>query len=346
MLTKMKLAALLVGLLLGASGAAAAGDKTDIVILINGDHITGEIANLSRGLLELKTDHAGTLEIEWDKILSIQSPHQFTVTTATGRRLVGSLKRSIDRSVIVSGVEGEQVFTTLELTGIEPLGRSFWAQLQGSVGAGFNYTRSSGVTQFTLNTDTTYRKTSSVIYLTGATTLTGQSGDTDYGSVGNAQLMYERYRGRRWFVAAMGQAETNEGLGLKLRSQGGGLVGARLVNTNRAQFQAAGGISGNREQGVDVPATTNLEGVLAMRMSYYTYDRPKTNLDLTFSYYPGLSDWGRQRLQLNSSAKRELWKDFFVALSLYDSFDSAPPNSTALRNDIGLTTTISWSYGS
>lgn len=342
----MRLAALFTALLLGTSGAAAAEDKTDIVILINGDHITGEISSLSRGLLAFKTDHAGTIQIEWDKILSLQSTHQFTVTTTTGRRLVGSLKRNIDRSIVVATEEGDQIFTMAELTEIETLGRSFWAQLQGSVGAGFNYTRSSGVSQFTLNSDTTYRRTSSVIYLTGATTLTGQSGDNDYGTVGNAQLSYERYRGRQWFVGGAGQAETNEGLGLKLRSQGAGVIGARLVNTNRAQFQIAGGLAGNREQGVDVPATTNVEGVVGLRMSYYTYDRPKTNLDTTFSYYPGLSDWGRQRLQLTSSAKRELWKDFFISLSLYDSFDSAPPNATALHNDIGITTTISWSYGS
>ena len=49
--------------------------------------------------------------------------------------------------------------------------------------------------------------------------------------------------------------------------------------------------------------------------SFYTYDRPKTNLDINLQYYPSLSDPGRQRVQLDAGVKRELWKDFFVALN-------------------------------
>ena len=37
------------------------------------------------------------------------------------------------------------------------------------------------------------------------------------------------------------------------------------------------------------------------------YDRPRTNLDFSLEYYPSLSDWGRQRLQLDSAVKREIW---------------------------------------
>ncbi len=50
--------------------------------------------------------------------------------------------------------------------------------------------------------------------------------------------------------------------------------------------------------------------------SFYTYDRPKTNLDINLQYYPSLSDTGRQRVQLDAGGKRELWKDLFVALNL------------------------------
>ena len=45
-----------------------------------------------------------------------------------------------------------------------------------------------------------------------------------------------RYRGKRLVVAAAASLETNESLGLELRSLLAGTVGARLVNTNRARF--------------------------------------------------------------------------------------------------------------
>jgi hypothetical protein len=49
---------------------------------------------------------------------------------------------------------------------------------------------------------------------------------------------------------------------------------------------------------------------------YYTYDRPKTNLDINLQYHPSLSDPGRQRVQLDAGVKREFWKDMFVAVNL------------------------------
>ena len=51
------------------------------------------------------------------------------------------------------------------------------------------------------------------------------------------------------------------------------------------------------------PKGKNIEGLVGLKR-LHTYDRPKTNLDLTL--HPSLSDWGRQRFQLDTSAKREL----------------------------------------
>ena len=48
----------------------AVAAKTDVIVLINGDHITGEVKDLSYGQLKFKTDHMGTIYIEWDKIVS------------------------------------------------------------------------------------------------------------------------------------------------------------------------------------------------------------------------------------------------------------------------------------
>ena len=61
-------------------------------------------------------------------------------------------------------------------------------------------------------------------------------------------------------------------------------------------------------------------------------------------YYPSLSNWGRQRLQLDAAAKREFWKDLFLSLNLFNSFDSRPPNPEFDNNDVGLVVSVGWSY--
>ena len=81
-----------------------------------------------------------------------------------------------------------------------------------------------------------------------------------------------------------------------------------------------------------------------LRASYYSYDRPRTNIDISFEYYPSLSDWGRQRIQLDVSVRREIWKDFFMAVTVFDTFDSRPPNLESNKNDVGVVLSFGWTY--
>jgi hypothetical protein len=336
------LAALALSVLPGVT--ASAGPRTDVVTLTNGDRITGEVIRFSRGRLEFKTDDAGTIYLEWDIIARLEANRLFEVVTSDGRRFLGQLGRGTDRSLAVVGPGGEISLPIADITFMTPIGASFWSKLDGSIDAGFSYTRSSGVAQLNVNSSTVYRRpaTDARLSLSLTTTRLDEGGGRD--DRGSLDLSYVRYRWLRWFVSAGGRFESNESLGLRLRSQIVGVAGPRLVNSNRAQVLLGGGLAFNDERGVDVEPTRNLEALLALRTSYFTYDRPKTNLDVSFQYYPSLSNPGRQRLQLDASAKRELWKDFFLALNVYDTFDSRPPNPAAESNDVGVTLSIGWSY--
>jgi hypothetical protein len=67
-------------------------------------------------------------------------------------------------------------------------------------------------------------------------------------------------------------------------------------------------------------------------------------LDLKLRYYPSLTESGRHRVQFDGGMKRELWKDLFAALTIYNTFDNRPPNPTADRNDVGAVLSIGWTY--
>jgi hypothetical protein len=343
-LTRTTAIAIAIVLVLLSRNASAQG-RTDVATLRNGDRITGEIVKLDRGQLEFKTDDAGTLYFEWDKLVSLVANRVVEVVTIDGRWVLGTLDRAPDRSIAVVTATGTLTMLMMDVTTIVPIGGSFWSRLDGSIDAGYSYTRSSGISQLNLNSDTLFRKPAFEARLTGSLTLTDQedesNGDDDRGYV---DLAYIRYRWQRWFFKFAGRFETNESLGLVLRSQLAFTVGPRLIYTNRAQIVTGAGVAVNNEQGVDVEPTENVEAVFYFRTSYFTYDRPKTNLDLTLQYYPSLSDPGRHRLQLDASAKRELWKDFFVSLNFYNTFDSRPPNPAAHTNDIGIVLSIGWSY--
>jgi hypothetical protein len=342
--TAIARASLAVAVMLSVSGVALAQGRTDVVTLANGDRITGEVVRLDRGRLEFKTDDAGTLYLEWDKLVSVVAKRVVEVVTGDGRRFLGTLGSGPPRTLEVVGLLSQASLPMPEVTIIRAIGKGFWTRLDGSIDAGFSYTRSSGVAQLNVNWDTFYRKPASQARLTLSLTQTELEDSSGRDDRGTLEMSYQKYPWQEWFIVGAGRFESNESLGLELRSQIGVTTGPRLVNSNRAQLAVSGGVVFNEERGVDVPTTKNVEALLIFRTSYYTYDRPKTNLDVGVQYYPSLSNPGRQRLQLDASVKREIWKDLFLALTLYNTYDSRPPNPAADTNDVGVVASIGWTY--
>jgi hypothetical protein len=331
-------------LTIASAGAARGQPKTDVVTLANGDRITGEIVTLERGRLEFKTDDAGTLTLEWDKLASLVATRRFEVLTTDGLRYVGSLGGAPERSITVSSETGAVPLLMAEVTLITPIGRGFWRQLEGTIDAGYSYSRSSGVGQLNLNSTTTMRRVASRARLTASLTQTEKDDDGGRDDRAAVELSYLRYPWQRWFVLGAGRFESNESLGLVLRSQAGAAIGPRLVNSNRAQVVAGAGLAVNNEQGVDVEATQNVEALLMFGSSYFRYDRPKTNFDFNLQYYPSLSNAGRQRLQTDGYVRREVFKDLFISLNGYYTLDTRPPNAAFDSNDVGIVWSIGWSY--
>lgn len=318
--------------------------RIDVVTLANGDRITGEVVHLDRGRLEFKTDDAGTLYLEWDKLTSVVAARLVEVTTTDGRSFLGTLTPTVSRSIAITERNMTVTLPMSDVTLIAPIGRSFWRKLDGSIDAGFSYTKSSGVAQLNLNTDTVYRQPRSRTRVTASFTQTERDDGTGGDDRGAIAASYLRYPWPRWFITGIGRFENNESLGLILRSQIGGAAGPRLINSNRAQMTAGAGLAFNDEQGVDVGSTQNLEALFLFESSFYTYDRPKTNIDVSLQYYPSLSNVGRHRLQLDAAAKREFWKDLFLSINAYDTLDSRPPNPEADKNDVGVVLSIRWTY--
>ena len=331
-------------LILLVSVPAYAQGRNDVVTLGNGDRITGEVVRLERGRLEFKTDDAGTLYLEWDKLSSVVAPRLVEVTTSAGLRYLGTLAQGPAGSLTVDTPAGPVRLPMSDVTSITPIGRSFWRKLDGAIDAGFSYTRSSGVAQLNLNSDTVHRKPASQTRVALSLTQTRTDEDGGRDDRASAEMSHLRYPWQRWFILTAGRFERNQSLGLELRSQIGGAIGPRLVNSNRAQLVLGAGLAFNDERGVDVESTRNTEALLMFGGSFYTYDRPKTTLDVNLQYYPSLSNAGRQRVQLDAAIRQELFKDFFVALSVYNTYDSRPPNPAADRNDVGVVTSIGWTY--
>ena len=327
------------------TAAPAAAQKTDVVVLVNGDKITGEIKLVSRGRLQLSTDDAGTINIEWTKVASITSKYQFEVGVAAGSRYVGTLGQGPDGKVAIRGPNGETVIdlSVFEIVTMAPLKATFLQKLDGFINLGASYTQASGVGQISLDSKVTFRRPSFTAYTTFSAGITQKEDEPDTTRYA-WQFGFSRFYENQWIVNPLGLIESNPDLGFNLRSSAAVTFGRYLRQSNSGFIVLAGGGAVGREQPVDGETSTNVDALIAFNASRFSYDFPKTSLDLSVLVFPSLNDPGRVRINANLSWSRELLKDFNLTVTAYNSYDNRPPTAGASKNDVGFSLALGWTF--
>ncbi len=321
-----------------------AGEKNDIVILKNGDRITCEVKNMRRGLLKASTDDIGTLYVEWDKIESVTTATSFEVELTDGTREVGWLSAGrLDTLQVIVEDGSVKRHKFMDVVSFNPIRSGFFDRMDGSLDVGGSYTRSSGVSELSVNFDDTYRRPLFDAFLKVSSNNTSDgNGDDIFRFTVNTG--YTRYRRSGLYFSPFLYAERNPGLGLTFRGLGAIAVGKYLKRSNRSFTVVAAGGAAGRERLSDGSQVNNFDALAMLTTSFYVYDYPKTNIDLSIIVFPELNRWGRVRANADAKLKRELFRDFFAALTLYDTFDSQPQVPDVSRNDIGVTLSIGWTF--
>jgi len=334
------LAVLVLGLL---APIAQAARKTDVVVLRNGDRITGEVQQLERGRLQLKTDDMGTLEIEWDKVASVSATAPFDIEDLDGNLYVGSLTPEADGRVHVRWHDTDAKLELGRIARIRRLSTSFWRRLDGSIDAGASYTSASEIFTLDVAASVGIERPGFEVNLDGSANYTTQP-EADDTQRANLSFGYVRRFEGGWVALLQGKLEQNRELGFDLRSSLAGGGGQYLVRTRRDRLLAGAGVSVNREKPVNGDSTTNLEAMAVLSYDRFAYDFPKIDVAVVLAGFTGLSNASRQRVELQANLKRELVKDFYVTLRGYESYDSEPATEGAPTDDYGITFALGWSF--
>jgi hypothetical protein len=324
--------------------ATAGAAKTDVVILKNGDHFTGEVKQLSRGLLKLSTDDAGTIYIEWDKVVAVTTALQYEVVTTSNARFVGTLTRSSATQLKVVARDGTQtVLTFLEVVSFAPLKEGFLERIDGTLDVGGSYTKSSGVGQVNIDLDANYRRPFYDVftsYVSNVTRASGSATITQY----MLRSGYIRFRDDGWIVSPFAFLARNVDLGLSFGVAGVFTVGRYVQRSNQSETLVAFGAALGKEDLTDGRTIGDVDAVANLTTSIFRHDYPRTAVDLSVLVFPELNRWGRVRANANARLRRELFRDFLVVVTVYDTFDSQPQVEDVSRNDVGVSFSIGWTF--
>jgi hypothetical protein len=337
---------LTVALLLVAGIGSAA--KTDEVVLSNGNAITGEVKSLQQGKLRYKTDHAGTLFIEWEHVHFVTSDQFFQVETQLGEFLYGNLAATAEARILqVVAEDGSHNDLAMDsVVEITPIEKTTWQRFDGSVDLGVNYASADNNFQYSLNAQATYteEKYSGAVKLSSIETQRDGQEDIYRDSL---EFNYTRYHRDRYFGVGFLSLSRNSELNLDLRSELGYALGRNRVITNRSLLAGAVGFTVSRENpSGDEDSSTAAWLVFKGRYHFYLYNFPETNILVELTVQPGISEWPRTRAELEASIRREIIEDFTISFSVYDSYDSEPPSSdeSVTKHDYGGVLSIGWTF--
>lgn len=319
--------------------------KTDVVVLINGNAVTGEVKSLEFGVLRYSTDSMGTVNIDWEDIVAVTSTQDLQIELTDGTRHFGEISPTGDpHHVRIVTRTGEHIVESGRIVRITPIETSekFLDRLDGSFVFGIQTQKSSEVTTSNLAADVSYRTRKYLVGMRLNSSVTDQPSEPTKARQ-SAGFNYQRFRANRWFTDWFTSWEKNDELGIAARVSTGGAVGRYLTQTNRSQLSLAVGAQGARSSFVgEDESTTEAEGRIEIRYLRRNLV-PESSFRFTTTIFPLLEDLSRYRAESDLSIRREVFEDLFLELGVGYSYISTPPTGAA-KSDYTATTSIGYSF--
>jgi len=319
--------------------------RTDVIILNNGDRITGEIKKLERGKLEYRTDDVATIYIDWAKIDYISSIYQFDIELETGVRYIGSIEKAEEKGKLLV-VTGDLQFSLnlISVVRIYPLEASFWKRVKGYLDVALSYERANQKVEWKLGSEISYRGEKWMTKLSGSSYYTRQDAETVASTSRNdASWTGQRIMKKRWIGALLTTHEQNSEMKLDYRALIGGALGRFLIQDNQHLLVGYVGLSGTREKYSDKEDIGyNVEGLLNIQYETFKFDTPKLDFTTSLSIFPSFTTKGRVRTNLTARLSYEIFKDFYITLDGKYDYDTKPPGGR--KHDYNIDTGISWNF--
>jgi hypothetical protein len=330
-----------------------AREKSDVIVMKNGDRFTCEITGLSAGVLSVKISYVdGTMAVQWSQVAHLESNQLFLVHTESGTVYTGKISTtgvSNDPPIKIEVAEApiKQVEVAQhEVIKLSETSEGFWRRFDGAVNTGLLYSKGNESTQFNVSSQVAYNRERWSSQLNFNSSLASSNGAnvTTRNQIDLSTLKLLRWN--NWFYAGTGSFLQSSVQEIDLQTTLGGGIGRYLKNTNRASIYVIGGLGwqnvGYRQNTADQGPQNTAVGFVTSELKAFKFK--KTNLDVSASLLPAISDPGRVHFNANAAYYIKLINDLSWNFSFYGSWDSRPP-PTLPKSDYGTSSGLSWTFG-
>lgn len=349
----------------------ASSAQADQVTLKNGDRLSGSIVKSDAKILEMKSEFAGDVSIQWDAVTAIVSSESLHLALKDGQTIVGTVATTGDKFEVATKDTGTVEAAKADVTGVRndaeqkayddqierlrhPHLTDFWS---GVLDTGLSLTRGNSESlTYSLSgkaARVTERDKISV-YTTAIytnSTVNGINQTTAHAILGGVRG--DVNVSDRLFVFALADFAYDQFQDLELRSVVGGGFGFHAIKTKATTFDLFGGGTFDQEFFGAVAATATNPAIAAVTRKTGEADagetfnakiNNRTTITEQFSLFPNLSDTGNYRFQFDTTAATKL-KNWLSWQVTYSDRYLSDPLSGFKQNDLILSTGVRLTFG-
>jgi putative salt-induced outer membrane protein YdiY len=325
------------------------------VTLKNGDRLTGAIVSVNDKKLTIKTEHAGTVTIDWDAVAQFSS-EQPMVVTRTNRQTVSGAVSTKDSEVAVNTASGTQTIPMADVAVMRsPADQAAYEKslhpgiLEGWAGGG-NF----GLALARGNSDTTNlalgfdaaRPTTTDNWTIHATSIYSKSVTNGVSSTSanafGGFIRYDHNLTKKLFVFGLFAGLYDHAQDLNERISPGGGLGYHLIATPVTSLDLLGGF-GYTYENYSTGVTNNLMNATIGDEFKHKFT-PNTSVSQDFYFFPYLNDNGGYRGVFDFGLASKLYRAITWNLTFTDLYNSKPVAGKK-NNDVLFTTGLGLSFG-
>jgi len=321
--------------------------QKDSLIFDGGQVIVGEVKEMNRNVLTIETDYSESdFKIEWEKVSEFYSEQRYLVQLSDRSVLTNALFTFLPSGRLK--ITGEYLTKEVDLPEVvyfRQIENGFWSNISASIDLGFSLTKASNLRQ--------YNASANLGYNSAQWTFKGnyrqvRSQQDEVSTVRRTEASISAdyaLRNGIFFGGGLNFLSNTEQL-LDLRTTGHVGSGYYLIRNNQMYWQAFLGVAINNENFTETPEIPSsdresYEAVLGTEVNLY--DVGDLNFFTNFTWFPSITEEGRNRIDYRLDLSYDLPYDFYIKTGLTLNYDSRP-TAGASETDYVVVTGFGWSF--
>lgn len=317
--------------------------QKDSIVLTNNNRLVGEIKNLKKSVLTMKTSYSDSdFKLKWHRVKEIYSDHLFVVSLSNGMRMNATINNdSIKKGVVLLDTGGYVLETEIrKVILLDAIGKSFWSRVSAEFDMGIILTKANNSKQFTANAKMDYVAQKWSVGGFYNSVLSQQDSVADIKRV-EGDLSFQRFLRNEWYLATSANFLSNNEQKLELRSTGKLGGGYYFKRNNSLHLGAGSGFAFNNESYTDALSESKNSIEVYLGGEFNKYDIGDLSLLSSIFLLPSITEKGRIRTDFKFDMKYDLPLDFYIKMGITYNYDNQPADG-ATAGDYVFQTSFGW----